>query len=147
MATAHPELGDYCCVDAVPESTFVCDFYLRHRGAVPPARVVALDEVGDALAPGSFDIAVNIHSFSECTYAAVEWWVGVLERLEVPRLLVIPNEPDRLLTLEADGSRRDFMPLLAAAGYRLAKREPVIADPAVRELLRLDDHFHLFERP
>jgi hypothetical protein len=39
------------------------------------------------------------------------------------------------------------MPVLEAAGYELVKREPVIRDEAVRELLRLDDHFHLFERP
>jgi hypothetical protein len=57
---------------------------------------------------------------------------------------VIPNEPVELLTLEADGSRRDFMPLLVRAGYRLICREPVVEDPAVRELLPLRDHFHLF---
>jgi hypothetical protein len=74
----------------------------------------------------------------------VEWWVEQLQRLRVPNLLVIPNEPTELLTLEVDGERRDFMPLLARAGYRLTKREPVFDDPAVRELMRLHDHFHLF---
>jgi SAM-dependent methyltransferase len=147
MTAAFPSIGDYCCVDAVAESTFLSDYYLRFRGCVPPARVVALDEVAaGALEPGGFDLAVNVHSFSECTYEAVEWWAGLLERLEVPRLLVVPNEPLELLTLEADGSRRDYLPLLEAAGYRLSKRVPVIEDPAVRELLRLEDHFHLFAR-
>ena len=32
MATALPGLADYCCVDAVPESTFLSEYYLRHRG-------------------------------------------------------------------------------------------------------------------
>jgi SAM-dependent methyltransferase len=145
MCQAHPQLGDYCCVDAIPESTFVSEYYLRHRGCVPPARVVPLHLVEDELEPG-FDLAVNIHSFSECTYAAVAWWVELLERLQVPRVLLIPNEPEELLTLEADGSRRDFAPLLEAAGYELVKREPVVEDPAVRELLPLEDRFHLFER-
>lgn len=142
MAQAYPNLADYCCLDAIPESTFLSDYYLRHRGCSPPARVVPLDAVDDGL--GSFDLAVNIHSWSECPEAAVGWWVDLLERLRVPRLLVVPNEPDRLVTLEADGSRRDFMPLLERAGYRLEKREPVIDDPAVRDLLRIHDHFHLF---
>jgi hypothetical protein len=146
MTAALPQVEDYCCVDAVPEATFLSDYYLRHRGCTPPARVVALDEIDDRLTPGAFDLAVNIHSFSECTFEAVAWWVRLLEKLRVPRLLVIPNEPTELLTLEVDGSRRDFLPLLAGAGYRLLKREPVIADAAVRELLRLDDHFHLFGR-
>ena len=138
--------ADYCCVDAVPEATFLSEYYLRHRGFAPPAQVVPLDEIERSLRPGDFDLAVNVHAFSECTYAAVEWWVGLLERLEVQRLFLVPNEPTDLLSLEADGSRRDFAPLLERAGYRLVHREPVIADPAVRELLRVDDHFHLFER-
>ena len=34
-------------------------------------------------------------------------------------LLIVPNEPAQLLTLEADGSRRDFRRLIEEAGYRL----------------------------
>jgi hypothetical protein len=98
------------------------------------------------LDPGAFDLAVNIHSFPECTYAAVEWWAELLRRLAVPWLLIVPNEPDELLTLEADGTRRDFVPLLERAGYRLARSEPVVDDPAVAELIDLQDRFFLFER-
>jgi SAM-dependent methyltransferase len=143
---AFGQVDDYCCVDAVPESTFVCEYYLRHRGVAPPARVVPLHEIGTALEPGTFDLAVNVHAWCECTYAAVEWWVERLAELDVPRLLVVPNEPTALLTLEADGERRDYAPLLEQAGYRLVRRVPVIEDAAVRELVRLHDHFHLYER-
>jgi SAM-dependent methyltransferase len=146
FASAFPDAGDYCCVDAIPESTFLSEYYLRFREVAPPARVVALDRIDEELAPGDFDLAVNVHAFSECPYDAIAWWVEQLARLKVPRLLVVPNEPTELLSLEADGTRRDFAPLLAGAGYELEHREPVIADPAVRELLRLDDHFHLFAR-
>ncbi|HEX2234338.1 MAG TPA: putative sugar O-methyltransferase [Thermoleophilaceae bacterium] len=145
MVSAYPRIADYCCVDAIPESTFVSDYYLGFRGCKPRARVVPLTAVEAELQPGSFDLAINVHSFSECTYAAVEWWIDLLERLAVPRLFLVPNEPTDLLTLEPDGSRRDFAPLLERAGYRLARREPAIEDLAVRELLRLHDHFHLFE--
>lgn len=144
MAEVYPQLEDYCCVDAIPEATFISEYYLRDRGSMPPARVVRLDAVADELAPGSFDVAVNIHSFSECTHAAVEWWVELLANLRVPRLLVVPNEPNELLTLESDGSRRDFRPLLEGAGYREITSEPVITDAAVRELLSLSDSFFLF---
>jgi SAM-dependent methyltransferase len=146
MTVALPGLADYCCVDAIPESTFVSDYYLRERGCTPPARVLPLDEVESSLEPGAFDLAVNVHSFPECTYAAIEWWMALVERLRIPHLMIIPNEPTELLSLEPDGSRRDFLPLIERAGYRLARREPVIADEAVRGLLKLDDHFHLFER-
>jgi SAM-dependent methyltransferase len=145
MADALPNLEDYCCVDAVPQSTFLSEYYLRFRGCAPPARVVALDWV-EELRPGAFDLAININSWSECTHAAVAWWVDQLVRLEVPRLLVVPNEPRELLALEADGSRPDFRPLLEAAGYRLATCEPVLDDPAVAKLVAVTDHFHLFTR-
>jgi len=146
MAEALPNLRDYCCVDAVPESTFVSEYYLRHRGCAPPARVARLDAVERELRPGAFDLAVNVHSFSECPLAAIEWWVAQLARLEVPRLLVVPNEPESLLSLEPDGSRRDFAPVLGAAGYGLEDREPVLADPAARELVGVHDRFHLYAR-
>ena len=83
---------------------------------------------------------------SECPLAAIEWWVGQLARLEVPRLLVIPNEPEGLLSLEPDGRREDFAPLLARAGYTLEDHEPVLDDPAARELVGVHDRFHLFSR-
>lgn len=139
-------VADWCCVDAVPESTFVAEYYLRHRGVAPPARVVPLHEIQGTLEPGQFDLALNIHSFPEMPIAAITWWIELLARLEVPRLLVVPNEPDRLCSLEPDGSTRDFAPVLAANGYELALAEPVVGDPAVAELVRLHDRFHLYER-
>jgi putative sugar O-methyltransferase len=146
MTSALPNLSDYCCVDAVPESTVLCEYYLAHRGCTPPARVLALDELSANLTRGSFDLAVNVHSFPECTYAAVCWWLELIADLRVPHLLIVPNEPGRLETLEADGSRRDFAPAIAHAGYEPARVEPVITDPAVAELVRVCDEFHLFRR-
>lgn len=143
MVTAMPRLRDYCCVDAVPESTFLCEYYLRFRECLPPARVLPLPAV-ETLEPGSFDLALNIHSFSECTHAAVSWWVARLRELEVPLLFVIPNEPQGLLSRERDHTRQDLLPVLHEAGYRLEVREPVVSDPAVRDVLRLEDHFHIY---
>jgi SAM-dependent methyltransferase len=140
------DVSDYCCVDAVPESTFVCEYYLQHRGCAPPARVVPLHELDDAIVPGSFDLAINIHSFSECTYAAVSWWLEWIERLRIPHLLIVPNDRDELLAFESDGTRRDFRPLVEGAGYELSACEPVFDDLAVQELLRVPDQFLLFRR-
>ncbi len=146
MADAFPNLADYCCVDAIPDSTFLCEYYLDHRGCSPPARAVALDRLGSELTPGTFDLAVNVHSFPECTRDAVRWWLELISRLRIGHLLIVPNEPGQLLTLEADGGRRDFRPLIEQAGYRTVAVEPVIDDPAVRELVRVHDEFHLFAR-
>lgn len=144
-AQALPDLADYCCVDAVPESTFLCEYYTRFRGVAPPVRVAPLPEV-PGLAEGAFDLAVNVHSFSECALAAVAWWMEELARLAVPHLFLVPNEPTGFLSTEADGSRLDYLPAIEAAGYRLVVEEPVFDDGAVRELLGVEDRFCLFER-
>lgn len=144
FAQALPDLLDYCCVDAVPESAFLCEYYTRFRGVAPPARVVALPGV-PALSGGAFDLAVNVHSFSECALASIEWWTAQLGRLRVPHLFLVPNEVSGFLSTEADGSRRDYLPAISAAGYRLLEEEPVYDDPAVRELLDVRDRFCLFE--
>lgn len=133
-------LGAWTCIDAIPESTFVCEAYLRHRGVAPPAEVVPLHEHGGL---GRFDLAVNVHAFSEVPVAAARWWI---DRVEADAWLVVPNEPDAVLSLEADGSRRDLVPVLEAAGFRLAAREPAVADPAARELVGLHDQLLLFTR-
>lgn len=142
---ACPDVEAYCCTDAVPESTFVCEHYLRHRGLVPPARTVPLTEVAD-LAPGAFDLAVNVHSWSECPQDAIGWWLDHLARLEVPHLFVVPNERSGFASLEVDGSRRDYRPLIEGAGYRLTREEPAFADPAVRAALGVGDRHCLFTR-
>lgn len=143
--TAFPEI-DYWCADAIAESTFLCEFHLRHRGLLARACVLELPEAAEAIEGERFDTVVNVHSFSECTHQAVAWWMERLQRAEVGHLLVVPNEPTELLTTEVDGSRRDFAGLLEGAGFELVAREPTIRDEATRELLGVDDHFHLFRR-
>lgn len=145
MSEAVPGLRDYCCVDAVPDSTFLSEYYLRHRN-LPHARTVPLHEVPSALPRTPFDLAVNVHSFSECTHEAIAWWMDQLKLLRVPLLFIVPNDRDQLLSSEPDGRKRDFAPLVEAAGYRLRVAEQVIADPAVRDLMRVHDYFMLYER-
>jgi hypothetical protein len=145
MTSAFPQVTDYCCTDAIPECTFVSEYYLRHRGCVPPARVVPLTAIETDLTVEAFDLAVNIHSFSECPYVAIEWWIELVRRLRIQFVLIVPNDATQLLSFEPDGSRREFLPLLEQHGYSLRRQRPVIEDAAIRELLPLDDHFHLFQ--
>src|SRR5207237_31488 len=127
------DVADYACVDAIPESTFLCDYYLRYRGLGGRARAVPLDEVAARGAGlGRFDIAFNVHSWSECTLAAIAWWVDLVRRLDVPYLLVVPNQHDRFVSKEPDGTRSDFRPVIEDAGYHLVAEEPVFDDPDVR---------------
>lgn len=145
LLEANPALPAYTCVDAIPESTFLCEFYLRHRGLDSRAEVIPLDEVDAALTADRHGLALNIHSFSECTYAAVEWWLRRIQEMGVRHLMIVPNDEDQFLSTETDHSRRDYAPLLDSLGYSEVAREPVFADENVRELLGVRDSRFLFE--
>lgn len=126
--------------DAFAPSTFVCDYYLRFRGA-RSAAAVPLDEVEPLLAREPVDLAVNIHSFSECTVEAIAWWVERLAAARVPHLLIVPNGRE---CEAADGA--NIEPLLARYGYRPRTREPRYSDPFVQAYGLDPVWLHLFER-
>ncbi len=146
MSAALSNLALYDCADAIPESTFLCDYYLRFRNVSPPARVLPLHQLEDCLDARGYHIAVNIHSFSECSFAAVDWWMRVIAQLHIPWLLVVPNHADELLTREPGDEPRDFAPLIRSAGYRLELKEPVYGTSEVRNLAGVHDQFFLFRR-
>jgi putative sugar O-methyltransferase len=138
-------ISAYHCIDAIAQSTFLCDYYLRFRGVPADVRAIRLDQYQEQLA-GHYDLAVNVHSFSECTQAAVRWWLARLAERSVEWLLIVPNDPEQLLTTETDRSKRDFLPDVLAAGDRMVDKRPVHQDDALRELIGVRDHFFLFQR-
>lgn len=146
MCEALPNLARYDCVDAVPESTFLCEYYLRHRGVDDRARAIPLHRLEQLAPPGHYHLGINIHSFSECTLEAVQWWLDRLRELQVPYLLIVPNQPEELLTSEPGGGKLDFAPELAARGYELMHKAPVYDDDELRELIGVRDHFFLYRR-
>lgn len=107
--------------------------------------MVPLDEL-HRIEDRRFELAVNVHSFSEMSEGAIDGWLELLERLEVPWLLIVPNKGADLLSMEEHGERRSFAHLLAARGYEQTVCEPVFADPTLREFMNVGDHFVLFRR-
>jgi len=138
---ALPNLKTYSCTDAIAVSSFLADYYLGFRGIKEKANMLPLDRIKKDLKKGSIDLAVNIHSFSECTLSAIEWWVELLADLEVPYLMIVPNSGDQLLT--NDGW--DFLPLVEKYGYRLTALEPKYHDPVMQKYALNPDHFHLYK--
>lgn len=145
MIAGVPGLATYYCADAIPESTFLAEYYLSFRDVMSKARIVPLDE-RDALPVGGIDLALNIHSFSEMSAAAIGDWMQELVRLEVPYLLVVPNDAEGLLSVEADGNRQPAEHVILDAGYERIVREPVFLDPSLPELLGVADAFYFYRR-
>jgi len=146
MAQAVPGLRRYACVDAVPESTYLSEFYLAYRGLLPGvAEVVPLDELG-RIRDDRFDLAIAITSLTEMPYQAVTGWLDLLAGMAVPALLIVPDHAHYLYSQDSGWRRtRDFAAYLRASGYHLTRDEPMIPDPAAwRPAAR--EHFMLFRR-
>ncbi len=142
---AHPGTVKYTCVDAIPESTFLNECYMQHRGLTDRVRVLPLTGLESELQPKNYSLALNIHSFSECTYAAVEWWLRKVADLKIKHLMIVPNEPDLFQSMERDGTKKSYRPLLAELGYDQIAEEPVFADAQVQALIGVKDRMYIFE--
>jgi hypothetical protein len=141
MVRSLSGMGKYYCTDAVPVSSFICDYYLKFRGINDKALVVPLDRVRQMIQPGSIDLAVNIHSFSECTLPVIQWWLDLLVELEVPSLMIVPNsEKDRLLNIK----KQDFGHLIEERGYRLVASQPKYQDTIVQKYALNPDYMYLY---
>lgn len=132
MAFALPQLAEYLCTDAVPASTFLCEYYLRFRGVEDRARALPLHELEQALSGRRIDLALNIHSFPECTPEAIAWWLELLRRHRVPRLMIVPNPAEHGGEKLVTNTGEAMEPLLEAHGYRLVAKAPKYGDPALQ---------------
>jgi putative sugar O-methyltransferase len=142
MVSALPNITEYICTDAFPVSTFISEYYLRFRNVVEKAKVVPLDEIEKTLRDKPIDIAINIHSFSECRIIAIEWWLSLLAKYRVKFLMIVPNSGDTLRTI--DGI--DFSEVIEKYGYKLKAREPKYKDKVVQQYAVSPFYHYLFER-
>lgn len=133
MTAALPNLLHYYCADAIAVSSFICDYYLGFRGIRERASSVPLDEIEQTLASRRIDLAVNIHSFSECTERAIRWWLDRLAHYRVPYLMVVPNHFDRATGRLLTNDGGDMNALILDAGYRQWVIEPKYGDPVVQK--------------
>jgi hypothetical protein len=139
-----PGLKEYLCVDAVPESTFISDFYLRYRNADHKTKVIALDQFEQILTAKKIDMALNIYSFPECRLDAIEWWVSRLAGAEINHLFIVSKAPPSggILLQTVDGN--DFLPILSRYGYRLLVHEHKYSDPIVQKYAVFPMDYFLF---
>lgn len=112
LLTAYPD-AEVMCTDEIMTSMEVCAKYLRHRGV---RHVQVSDPIGVRYQYRPYDLAVNIHSWSECTRDEVRGWMRTIRMLDIPKLFVIPHDPG-FSTYNGGGS---FMLDIEAAGFKLA---------------------------
>jgi hypothetical protein len=146
MATAFPNLCGYYCIDAVPESTFISDFYLKCREMKDRCTVVPLDKL-DELRSVKIDLAVNIHSFPECRIGVVDWWLQRLREMEIPWLFIATDPTLGLTSNEGRKPRKDFLQLIEKSGFNLVVKESKFESAPVLENCGLyPADYYLFSR-
>lgn len=148
IVEAFPDVKEVLCTDAIPESTFLSAFYLKFRGVDTNASVVPLHNVESALLQrkGQIDIALNVHSFSECTLASIRWWLERMRVAEVSRIFIVPNFSKRLVSTEPDGTRKDFRRALSGLGYKqVFKRPKFVNAPQLEKAGLYPTWYHGFE--
>lgn len=117
LLTVHPEAFAYC-TDPIPVSRLVCEKYIAHRG-LRRAMVVRPEEVPNLLA---IDLAVNVHSWSECSLDEVCGWLDAIGDGCIPYLFIVPHTAT-LGTWSDErggGNGPSYLPELEARGWRIA---------------------------
>ena len=132
-ATSYPNLSTYLCTDAVPESTFLSEYHIKFRQLEEKVAVVPLDEIEERLPKEKIDLAINIHSFSECSLEAIEWWLALLAAAKVKHLFIVPNASDHGGEKLALNSGEEFSDLVEQYGYELLIKSPKYEDPLVQK--------------
>lgn len=143
--SAFPLLGKYWVTDAVAESSFVCEYYLRFRGLEGRFELAPANEMGKFLHSAKIDLAINVHSFSECTLPAMGWWLDQLGRYRVKYFMIVPNAGNHGGQLLRNNLGQDMLPVIERVGYRLIARESKYADPEVQKFALNPTYYWLFE--
>jgi hypothetical protein len=116
--------------DAFAHSSFVSEYYLRFRKA--DVTVVPLTEIEPVLEKQRITLALNIHSFSECSLDAIDWWVSRLASNRTKYLFVIPNRVDEQTGACLTNAGENMEIIFERHGYQPRVREPRFLDPAVQ---------------
>ena len=145
MVSALPNIISYSCTDGVAISSFICEFYLRHRGVDHKAEVIPLDEIEANTDIEGIDLAINIHSFSECQLDAIDWWISQISAKKIKYAFIVPNAIIDIGNVLATNDGKDFSYILEKHGFKLIAKEPKYRDPVVQEYGINPTYHYLFE--
>jgi putative sugar O-methyltransferase len=147
--TAFPTLR-YYCTDAIPESTFLCEYYLEQRHVADRAKTIPLYDIERLLSETKIDLALNIQSFTECTNKSIAFWLDLVAKNGVKYLFIVPGRnpqsEEQLLSFERDGIRRSYASEVTKRGYVLKVRQPKYLDARILPYGVSPVEYYLFER-
>jgi putative sugar O-methyltransferase len=146
LVQALPKLETVLCTDAIPESTFLSEFYVKFRGCQSKVRVIPLDDIETTLENQPVNLAINIHSFGECTLSSIKWWLDLVSANRIKYLFIVPNG-EALRSWEPDDTGIDYLPSLLDRGYKMVIKQPnYMGAPQLQKHGLYPCYYYLFER-
>lgn len=144
FTSAFKNVEQYLCTDAIPSSTHVSRYYLEYRGANRAASI-PFDEIDETLSRVRPELAINIHSFPECSLESISWWMSLLRSHSVRYFMLVPNSLDHGGAHLTTNRGEEFGSIIARAGYREIACDPKYADPQVQLYGINPATYYLFE--
>jgi SAM-dependent methyltransferase len=117
--TACPN-SSITCIDPIATSTFLSEFYLKFRNCTG-TDVVPFDQL-PSLQGRTYDLATNIHSWSECTKQFISFWLDQICDLKVPYLFIVPHT-EKLETVETNGVHLTYDDELECRNFKLVLKQ------------------------
>jgi len=127
-----PLIGEYLMVDPVPISVQLARVYTQRHAARDPLNIMVANisqyrELKPELV-GQFDLAINIHSWNECSIQNIAAWVNELRGLKVSYLFTVSHgstvQPARGPEYRAWG-RGNWKDLLLSSSWELVAEENI----------------------
>lgn len=131
----------YFCIDKFKEMSDLSKKYLAKEIRSNRVCILSPGELENGKTNFRFDLALNVHSFSEMSIAEVDKWLNLLFVLEVRYLFIVPNPLALALN---DGT--EFSSLVERNGYRLIAQEPKYGCGEVAKFALYPANYYLFER-
>ena len=95
--------------------------------------MIPLDEIESNTDIDGIDLAINIHSFSECQLDAINWWVSLIRTKKIQYAFIIPNAVIDTGNVLATNDGEEFSFIFEKFGYKLIAKEPKYRDSVLQE--------------
>ena len=110
-------VNTYTCTDVVPISLFICEYFcMKHAPGVMVRKPEALN--------WPYDLAINIHSWSEASLKSVAEWLALLKKHDTEYLFTVPHDNN----YNAWGPGGSFRPLIEADFELIVERKMGLKD-------------------
>ena len=135
----------YYCIDGIPESTFISEYFLKKYHKIDKVTVVPIDRKESLTENDNITLAINIHSFSEMSFDFVKFWIKELTRLKVLFLFIVPNAGHKYKGDLLSFDKVNFKNLLESNGYELILKRAKYLDPYVQKYGLNPTIYYLFK--